>query len=202
MTAVEMQYSFQSKLQGLNFDPLFFDTLRIEKLLNEAQGLFVDKYAPSYDSDESSRKKLSILVKTASVAPTATGAANLGTNAFFITLPADFRYPLLEWATTASTTLKVKPIKYDYYLIDKDNPFKKPDSGLVWRLDYGTSLQHELITDGNTTLTFYKARYISTPTNINIFAETPCILQAKDHEEIVNIALSLINLHNEKENKA
>lgn len=200
MTAVEMQHSFQNKLQGLNYDPLFFDTYRVQRLLNEAQNIFVDKYAPAYESDEATRKKLSILVKQASVVPTATGADNIGTNGFFITLPTDLRYVLMEYALTATTTLKVKPVKYDDYLIDKDNPFKKPDSALVWRLDMGTSLRHELITDGVVTLTYYKARYISNPTDIDLFAGIACTLLAKDHEEIVNIALSLIATSNDKQN--
>lgn len=201
MTAVEMQHSFQNKLQGLNYDPLFFDTYRIQKLLNESQGIFVDKYAPVYETSEHSRKKLDILVKHATPSITATGASNIGTNGFFVTMPADLRYTLMEWAITASATLRVKPIKYDSYLIEKDNPFKKPDSSLVWRLDYGTTLQHELITDGSVTLTGYKIRYIATPADIDIFAGTACTLLAKDHEEIINIALSLITPQNNTNEK-
>ena len=192
MTAVEMQHSFTSKLQGLGYDPLYFESYRIQRLLNEAQNIFIDKYAPLFDTSELIRKKLNLLVKQASVVPSANASSNL-TYGQFITLPSDFRYALMEYALTSSTVLKIKPIKYDEYLIDKDNPFKKPDSTLVWRLDYGTSLQHELITDGTVTLTYYKARYIATPTDIDLSTGTACTLPAKDHEEIVNIALSLIN---------
>lgn len=198
MTAVEMQHSFQSKLQGLNYDPVFFDTYRIQRLLNEAQIIFVDKYAPLFDSSEHARKKLDPLVKHASPAISTTGANNITTASYFTTLPGDFRYALMEYATTASTVLKVKPIKYDSYLIEKDNPFKKPDTYLAWRLDYGSTTQHELITDGVVVLTAYKLRYIANPADIDIFAGTACTLASKDHEEIVNIALSLISIPDEK----
>jgi len=194
MNAVEMQHSLESKIRGLNIEEIFFDTYRSQKLLNEAQDKFVDKYAPLYDTSEEARKKLDVLVKHAAPTISAAGASNL-INGYFVTLPTDTRWILMELATTSTAVLKVKPIKYDSYLIEKDNPFKKPDSSLVWRIDYGAgSLQHELITDGVVTLTEYKIRYISNPSAIDLFANTSCSLLAKDHEEIVNIALSLLNI--------
>lgn len=199
MTAAEMQFNFQSKLQGMTTHPPYFDSYRIQTLLNEAQNIYLDKYVPLFDTSETIRKKLDTVIKQASPTINATGANNL-TNGYFVTLPGNLRYTLMEWATTATTVLRVKPIKYDSYLIEKDNPFKNPDTSLVWRLDYGPGMQHELITNGSVVLTAYKLRYISNPQPIDILEEVDCQLPLKDHEEIVNIALSLVTLPSEKTN--
>jgi len=187
MNAIEMQHSFDRK-SGLGLD-----TYTVQKLLNQAQDLFIDRYIQDYDISEHARKKLITLVKNYSATPDATGATNISVNAVFVDLPSDLRRPLQEHVVDSSTIIKVKPIKYDEYNINKDDPFKKPDSDLVWRLDYGdTSLRHELITDGVVSIDTYKLRYIKNPTDIDIFANTSCILNTTDHEEIIDIAVSLI----------
>ena len=185
-------------MQGGNDHPFFFETYRIEKLLNEAQNIYVDKYAPTIDIDEESRKRLNILIKNASLDVDASGSDNLP-NGQFVSLPVGVRRVLTEYVTTASGTTKVMPIKYDNYLADRENPFKKPYSDLVWRVDYGPGLRHELITDGSLTPTGYKMRYLANPRYVSIMDEIDCQLPTKDHEEIVNIALSLVNTISEKE---
>lgn len=208
MTAPEMQYSFQSKLQGLGYDPEFIDTYRIQFLLNEAQGDFVDRYAPFIDVDDVAKNKLITLINTGVVIPSAYDATNnISTYSYFATLPSGYRKILNEWLieSVGGRTIIVKPISYDEYNIEKLNPFKKPyapsatESGLAWRLIYGASNSRkaELIVDSTTASavgqTFsYKLRYITNPSAIDIFAGTACLLNATDHEEIVNIAISLL----------
>jgi len=192
MNAVEMQHSFQSKMQSVSDKPFFFESYRIEKLLNEAQTLYVDRYAPLIDSDEEVRKRLSVLIKHTSLAIDAAVDDNLP-NGQFVSLPVSVRRVLTEYVTTASGTTKVVPLKYDSYLVERDNPFKQPDSDLVWRVDYGVGYRHELITDGALVPVLYKMRYLVNPRYISISDQMNCQLPSKDHEEIVNIALSLVS---------
>jgi hypothetical protein len=71
---------------------------------------------------------------------------------------------------SASALVKVKPITYDEYNINKDNPFKNPFfngvDGLVWRVDtYG---YHELILQKNTYPVYYQCVYLATFNRINL----------------------------------
>ncbi len=125
MTAVEMQHSFDRK-GGLEID-----TYTVQKLLNQAQNIFIDTYAPHFDMSETARKKLAVLVKNYNVAPSATGADNISTNAQFVALPSDLRKALQEHVLDNSTFVKVKPIKYDEYNANLNNPFKEPPMDIL-----------------------------------------------------------------------
>ena len=201
MNAVEMQHSVLSKLQGLKEHPDFLETYRIEKFLNEAQDIFVDLHYQRIDASEAATKRLSRLIKNYSVAPDANGADNIQSNAQFLDLPADIKYILQEHCVVSGSPVKVKPVNYDEYNINIDNPFKNPNSSLIWRLDYGDSArQHEIIHSG-LTITTYKARYLANPTAIDIFNNTSSIIPAEFHNEIVDIAVGLVVARNDDENK-
>jgi hypothetical protein len=58
-------------------------------------------------------------------------------------------------AGNAITDIEVDPIDDDFYSINKDNPYKKPNIRKIWRIDSAdeSSKEHEYITDGTFTLT-------------------------------------------------
>lgn len=189
MTAVEMQRSFLLKAQQLDSNMRNIDSYDISNLLTEAQNVYVDRYAPLYETSTNAKERLDVLVKNISPSIQANITANIP-NGQFVNIPTDVRYPLVEWAVGSTGVLKVVPLKYDLWLIEKDNPFKKPSSDLVWRVNLG--VKHELITDGNVALATYHLRYISNPVAIDIEEDIDCVLPEKDHQEIVNIALTLL----------
>lgn len=191
MTAAEMHHSFNLKHSNT------LESYQVQKLLNEAQNVFTGLYRPTVDTDEVSRKKLQHLISTDTITPAANVSDNISSDAVFATLPADFREILYENVIISSTVIKVKPIKYDEYNINIDNPFKQPDATLAWRLDYG-SAKHELIPLSGATITTYYIRYLKNFTDIDIDANNTCGFDAKDHEEIVNIAISLLVINIEK----
>jgi hypothetical protein len=190
MTSVEMHHSVNLKLRTINPE-LFVDSYEVEKVLNEAQEVFIEKYRPYVDNDEIARKKLDPLIDTDSLTPAATAADNMNTSAVFVTMPGDFRDVLYEKAVISATDVDIKPVKYDEYNTNKDNPFKEPYASLVWRLDYGGG-KHELIPLAGATITSYFIRYIKNPTALDIDAANTSDFKSKDHEEIVNIAVGII----------
>jgi hypothetical protein len=190
MTAVEMHHSFNMKVRAKNPE-FFIESYEVEKLFNEAQDVFIDKYRPTVDTDEISRKKLDVLIDTDSITPAATASDNISTYAVFVTMPIDLRDILFEKAVISGVSVKVKPIKYDEYHANIDNPFKKPYTSLIWRLDYGSG-KHELISSSGSTITSYFLRYIKEPTTISIASNTTPDLHSRDHEELVNIAISIL----------
>ena len=72
-----------------------------------------------------------------------------------------------------------------------DDPFNKPNKGVVLRLMHG--LWAELITDGTYTINQYFLRYIRQPIRLDItnFPLMSCELAMHTHQEIVNTAVSL-----------
>lgn len=219
MTVQEMQIVFTQKL--LNeyniVDPI--QTFDIEYYLTEAQRRVYEKYYRLFEVDEKARKILSNLVVSVDI-PRATGVYISQTgkypNGEFWELPSDLAYTLKEEATininacedvtsTSVDWLRVytKPINLDYYNRNINNPFKKPYSGMVWRVDVsnieGTKL-HMLVTGGNYSVQTYHLTYLSYPTNISINSSVNSVLAEMVHQDIVdeavNIALEIIQVNN------
>jgi hypothetical protein len=108
--------------------------------------------------------------------------------------------------------LSIKPISYDEYNIQIDNPFEKPNEKYAWRLDISNinnTKVVEIISPYNITGSLeYQIRYIKYPkpiiiTNLNtafpsdnltidgISAETPCELNTEICREILDRAVLL-----------
>ena len=109
---------------------------------------------------------------------------------------------------TAGGTTKmvdVQPVTHDEIAANIRNPFKKPDEWLLWRVDVesrGNKKRHEIIGNGEYTISDYRIRYIKVPRPIitaNIAPDTiggqngplDCELSSVTHNEIVRIAVSL-----------
>lgn len=193
MTALEMKYKFDIKmrelLKALNHP---FNTHEVNRLLNESQLKIVLEYAKFFDRNEDVKKILSILVtqyETTTIAP-----STMHANAVLIDLPADLVNIAAE-KINDSESIRILPMSHDGYIVNVTNPFRKPDSSNVWRIDRND--QQELITDGSITITSYKCDYIRVPTNIDIDNEVDCELSETIHEDIIDgairIALDIIN---------
>lgn len=115
------------------------------------------------------------------------------------------------------TYIKVKPITHDEYNTQENNPFKKPDQSVIWRLDYSTiSFGGQEAADdvrvvellSPYTVTQYKYRYVKYPEPIilaNLSSEYPnesltidgvfiaqtCKLNESIHREILNRAVEM-----------
>jgi hypothetical protein len=194
MTTVEMHHSIISKLSTINYPAETIDSYRAEKLLNEAQYLFIERYVPLLKESEVARKKLHPLIKNSELTPAAHSATvNMSDYGVTVTLPSDYHKALNEYITTSSDVVDVKPIDYDEYNSNRDNPFKKPYSRLVWRLELNVSArEHELIPDSTTGIVKYRLRYIKVPTVLSIISNNTSDLRVEDHEEIVNLAIGII----------
>ena len=215
MTATEMHYQFEVLYgQVDNYGGGRFQSHEIQTFLNRAQEIIVESgYSKEnksdtrfFESNEKARRELNELISDANYTAGQfnTGSSALHDNAVFAEMDANFLYSLKEDCTvsytdcnneTATKNAKVKPVKHDSYMMDIDNPFKKPGKEVIWRMDFhgdntGT-IMHELISDSDTTITNYHIRYIKRPQKIVIITNIPCELNESLHNEIVKIAVSL-----------
>lgn len=98
--------------------------------------------------------------------------------------------------------IPVIPRTHDQYNIDADNPFRRPDDGQAWRMNfhretvYTNPKRHELITDGTYSILRYILRYIKRPVdivvdNVNVANNVDCELDESMHMEIVYEAVTL-----------
>lgn len=192
MTALEMKYKFDIKMRellgSLNHP---FNTNEINRLLNESQLKIVREYSDYFDRNEDVRKLLSVLVdnySTSTILPSSTHP-----NAYVVSLP-DLLNVVSEMVNN-SNDIKVKPFSHDEYIVNINNPFKKPDTNNVWRVDMQD--KQILVTDGTLTITSYSCNYIGMPPDIDIDNNVDCVLQSQIHEDIINgaikIALDIIN---------
>lgn len=94
---------------------------------------------------------------------------------------------------------RVRPIPRDNYLMDIRNPFKKPDSDIVLRLETGIfpKLTYELITDNKNIIQAYKLDYLRQPLQMKLgteyatpVADVQCELNNEAQIKIVDIAVT------------
>lgn len=182
MNTKEFSERFDTLLQ--NYSPQYYikDThnlLQIDEyeksvFLTKAQNEIINQLLPLYERNEDIRRKLAVLVKTASFAsPTSTGG--IADNSLQFKVPTDTLAVVFEKVKINSPQacfngkeLSVLPITHDEFFLQKDNPFRKPritnvDSS-AWRLDNGENTESlELILPQDTTLNTYTIRYLRVP---------------------------------------
>lgn len=210
MDAIQMQFAFQQKLKNDYDIEIDIPTVDIEYYLTEGQRRIVEKYYELFEADEKSRKVLNYLVVSADILK-ATGEYTDQTgavpNGVFWELPADMMYCLKEEATLNVDACEdislipanwqrvyVKPINLDYYTKNVGNPFKKPYTGMVWRMDTSNSngpQLHQLITGGTYRVQIYHITYLAYPTKISISLGTNCELPELIHQDIVDEAIRI-----------
>lgn len=189
-----------------------YEDEEISGLLNEAQERLIkrrinpdgNKYKTGFQETEKRRKELDALLQssknddgTIKTSVSANQNGKVDENGVIYNLPEDIWLPVLEWVVTDDTCNTIKdviPTSDDEYLQIRKNPFKKPNSRKVIRLDsnrYSNIVRHEIVTDGNYNIVEYHVRYIKKPVSIDIENEIDCELNEMFHREIVEDAVSL-----------
>lgn len=210
MTAQEMQYHFELKLNQFNTLDKVFTSTDIAVFLNLAQdNLINDRYSKKYgdpssffESDEKNRMELGSLIKNHVSTVFVTADAALHPNGVFLNIPSDYLYSLKEMCVVNYTncnsdvvtgSAKVQPVRHDEYAMNIDNPFGKPYNKLVWRMDYGATgaKRHELIHAAGQAISSYTLRYLRKPVAIDINNGVDCELHTSLHEEIVDRAIQI-----------
>lgn len=174
-----------------------------------------NKYKEGFENSEKRRVDLKELVKTHKSTTIITSTNGVSVNSKFFKIPDDVFLIVYEKAKIQSTDcyngtdLTVYPKTHDEYNIQKDNPFKNPDSSTVWRLDIskeGVDKVVELISPY--TISEYQLRYIKYPkpiiiTNLTtafpsdglsidgITSSQTCELDPSIHREILDRAVEL-----------
>ena len=205
MTAAEMKRLLLLKFEGLfEFSAPAYSDTQLSDVLNNAQRRIVrdiDSPNPSrnyggFDYNERVRKYLVPLLSTADVI---SGSMSLATGTFIngieVTLPTDCWYIKQERAVLVSnpqgsSEIPVYPRTLDFYNSNISNPYKKPDSEGIWRLDIEDG-KVELITDG-TNVYNYKIVYMTGVTDINLATSTTSILHEDLHDDIVDEAYKIM----------
>ena len=171
-----------------------------------------------FETTEKRRRDLNQLVKDYKTTDIISNDSNIDLQSKFYIVPNDLFLIVNEKAKITSEdcfnnkTLSIKPISYDEYNIQIDNPFEKPDSKTAWRLDLSNvnnTKVVEIISPYNISGSLeYQIRYIKYPkpiiiTNLNtafpsdnltidgIFAETSCELNTEICREILDRAVLL-----------
>lgn len=169
-----------------------------------------------FEATEKRRRDLDQLVKDYKTTSTITNSSNIDSEAKFYAIPNDLFLIVNEKAKITSEdcynnkTLTIKPMSYDEYDIQIDNPFEKPNEKVAWRLDLSNvnnTKVVEIISPYNISGSLeYQIRYIKYPkpiiiTNLNtafpsdnltidgIFVETPCELNTEICREILDRAV-------------
>lgn len=212
MTSQEMQYNFELRFNEQNKLEKSFTSYDVAFFLNAGQddlieGFYSNRINPRsryFEMDERARAMLGLLIESTTIAAAAFDSTSpeLHDNAIFASLPANFLYALEEGCTVQysdcnSTLTSIKsrilPITHDEYSININNVYKKPWRKLVWRMDFGDSdgrKKHELIYGDDSTITFYRLRYLRTPAVIDITNGVDCELNVILHEEVVDRAVA------------
>ena len=171
-----------------------------------------------FEATEKRRRDLNQLVKDYKTIDTISNTSNIDIESKFYVIPNDLFLIVNEKAKIISKDcyngkiLTIKPISYDEYDIQIDNPFEKPNEKVAWRLDLSNINDVkvvEIISPYNFLgLLEYQIRYIKYPkpiiiTNLNttfpsdnltidgIFVETSCELNTEICREILDRAVML-----------
>lgn len=194
MTASELKSAFLRKYDAITgFAAPGYEDTEISAFLTEAQLIIFKRAVATFDRTELEKKILTRLIVNKTSTTFANTYNNL-TNGYVVTMAFSSNEVLYAvWEESAvyvgsTTRVRVKPVTYDRYIIDRDNPFLKPDENLIWRLDYNGS--HELITNG-TAIASYQMRFVRLPVPINISTSTTAEINEGFHEDIATLAAEL-----------
>lgn len=95
----------------------------------------------------------------------------------------------LEEDSTTYSDIRVEPIQYSEYMINKDNPFKKPDrSEYIWFLTEDSSM---VVITGGEDLKKLKLEFVENLEKYPISSSEDCVLHKAIHPRIVEAAVSL-----------
>jgi hypothetical protein len=217
MTANEMKYEFNViRDRVLNFDAPSLEDNEISLLLSKAEERFLithysgnNKLRESFEETEKRRKDLSNLVKTLETSTPSSNQINkYSTNSVFFDLPVNCLYVIHEHVITSSEIpcynnliLSIKPVTHDQINLNISNPFKKPDTTMVWRLDYSQNpsnlnRRHELVHGEDYTIGSYFMRYVERLPGIVVDTANPAnqinsVLDESVHRRVIDLAVEI-----------
>ena len=196
---------------------VYLTTAQLEIIKNYYDPLS-NRKQKGFEATEKRRRDLNQLIKDYKTSTVITDSSNINSEAKYYPLPNDLFLIVNEKAKITSEdcynnkTLTIKPISYDEYDIQIDNPFEKPNEKVAWRLDLSNvnnSKVVEIISPYNVTGSLeYQIRYIKYPKPIiitdldiafpsdnltidGISTETPCELNTEICREILDRAVLL-----------
>lgn len=220
MTPAEFKTYVETTYDSINnFAAPGYEDDEINVFLNAAQERYVKKLYNAnsnlgdvgFEETEKRSKDLSELKRFANITP---GVAGDYPNGVVYDLPEALWWTLAERvdltytnacgvATEASTD--VKPIREGYYNSNIKNPYQKPSSELVWRIDkvrtdinaelgLTNPKRHELISGDGMTLGTYYVSYMKYPKAIDVTQATTgyCELDPAVHRTIADEAVVLM----------
>ena len=116
---------------------------------------------------------------------TTLAALKIGSNSYFFEILSTVWYILSEQVYVGTTEYNVIPVTNDEYSVQRNNPFKMPNSRKVWRRDIGNTGGHEKIVEiiSTTQPTKYNYTYISKP--------SPIIIEDLSDGEYVGMGLTI-----------
>jgi len=182
----DKDYEVKNKLQSKE---IFYYLNR--SVRDYVQGIYKD----GIDRNEANKKKLGRLL----VSTIIDSGINIGVQypySYAVDIPEEVLYVINERALMTADleeigNLYIKPISYDEYSVNKDNPFRKATEEKLWRLE-GVN-QHIILLPNNGKVNVIEKiylDYIKTPLDINISQD--CELHVDVHPNIINGAVKLI----------
>jgi hypothetical protein len=125
----------------------------------------------SFEDSEHQRRALNELVKDYKATDVVSSNRGLVEDSKMFSLPNDIMFIVAETATISSTdtclngkVVTVKPITHDEFMVSYKNPFRKPNTNKVFRVDISkenSSNTVELVSSEN--LSQYNIRYVKYP---------------------------------------
>ena len=216
MTASEFREEFNLRFNNALEGAPGLDTFEISTYLTIAQEQYVKmNYDASKDPSssfellEKSRRILNELVNDEKISSPISSNRGLVDESYFYELSNEAMYIVTETATIDKKVVKVLPTTHDEFMVSYRNPFKKPKSRKVWRMDISKEnsiTTVELVSEKE--ISSYNVRYISYPSpiivgdletssdvagmNLSIEGQTSeatCKLAKIAHRDIINIAV-------------
>ena len=206
MTTKQMIYNCDGRLKTITkSEDIFIPTTEWLQYLNEAQEMVFRETLPTtqenftqFDLNMNARNNLAALIKDKEYVPADsrdyTTSKFSGVNYIF-EYPSDLKYiDVAEVSMTKNSKTfycRAKDIEPRYYHQNRKNPFKKPNSEIVWRLDYGSNGKryNEIIIPTGFTLNTFTLRYIMNMPCLDY--ESDSLLGSSLHIDIVNKAVDI-----------
>lgn len=230
MTITEFSHEFDISYNGIaSNDAPPLDLYEKSVYLTKAQLELIknyfnpkgNKYRDGFENSSKRRNDLNELIRTDKSTLQIASLDGIDENSKFFKIPSNTFLIIQEKAKVSSTTsscvnnkyLKVVPKTHDEYNEQIENPFKKPNEKLIWRLDYyaqnSSNKNVELITPY--TILEYRMRYITYPSPIiltdlissfpgeslsidGITVPQTCKLSENIHREILDRAVEMASL--------
>lgn len=205
MDSREMQYAVEIELEKSNPYYQLKDKLSSEQIfyyLTRSERDYVqDIYNNGLDKNEENKKKLGKLLIAVTL-NSGISESSFYPNSYEVLLPEDVLYVINERANITSdgesiSNLYIKPISYDEYNVNKDNPFRKPTTEKCLRLE-GVNLHVILLPNSGTqVLNEIYLDYVKTPLGIDLTQD--CELHENVHPNIIKGAVKLIKAAQEEQ---